>query len=86
MGAQEAVSAPRFHHQWVPDEIAVEPDVPVDVVEALRERGHAVKVEDREWSSAQVILIDPRTGWHTGGADPRSDGLALGFDAPRPNP
>jgi hypothetical protein len=29
-----------------------------------------------------MILIDPRTGWHAGGADPRSDGLALGLDPP----
>jgi gamma-glutamyltranspeptidase/glutathione hydrolase len=82
MDAQAAVSAPRFHHQWLPDEILVEPDVPVDVVEALRARGHAVKVSETEWSAAQAIVIDPKTGWHTGGADPRSDGLALGLDPP----
>ncbi len=82
MDAQEAVSAPRFHHQWVPDEILVEPDTPADVQEALRARGHAVKAADSEWSAAQAILIDPRTGWHSGGADPRSDGLALGLDPP----
>jgi gamma-glutamyltranspeptidase/glutathione hydrolase len=82
MDAQEAVSATRFHHQWVPDEIVVEPDTPADVQDALRARGHAVKQADFEWSSAQTILIDPRTGWHTGGSDPRSDGLALGLDPP----
>jgi gamma-glutamyltranspeptidase/glutathione hydrolase len=82
MDAQEAVSAPRFHHQWLPDEILVEPGTPADVQEALRARGHAVKAADAEWSAAQMILIDPRTGWHTGGADPRSDGLALGLDPP----
>ena len=86
MDVQAAVSAPRFHHQWIPDQIAVEPDVPADVVEGLRARGHEVEVEEREWSSAQAILIDPKTGWHTGGSDPRSDGLALGLDPPGSRP
>jgi gamma-glutamyltranspeptidase/glutathione hydrolase len=86
MDVQEAVSAPRFHHQWAPDEIVVEPDVPADVVEGLRARGHAVRVDLREWSAAEAILIDPRTGWYTGGADPRSDGVALGFDPPGSGP
>ncbi|HXK22399.1 MAG TPA: gamma-glutamyltransferase [Myxococcota bacterium] len=82
MDVEEAVSAPRFHHQWSPDELVVEPDVPADVVEGLRARGHVVRVDEREWSAAEAILIDPKTGWHTGGADPRSDGLALGLDPP----
>jgi gamma-glutamyltranspeptidase/glutathione hydrolase len=82
MDAQAAVSAPRFHHQWMPDEIVVEPGTPEDVVDALRERGHAVRVDEREWSAVEAIVIDPKTGWHTGGADPRSDGLALGLDPP----
>lgn len=76
----EAVSAPRFHHQWRPDKLFVEPEIPSDVVEALRERGHDVTVSTRHWSSAQAITIDPDTGWHWGGSDPRSDGLALGLN------
>jgi gamma-glutamyltranspeptidase len=36
-------------------------------------------VSARNWSSAQAIVIDPETGWHTGGTDPRSNGLALGY-------
>jgi gamma-glutamyltranspeptidase/glutathione hydrolase len=86
MDVQAAVAAPRVHHQWLPDEIVVEPDVPADVVEALRARGHEVKVSESEWSAAQAIVIDPKTGFHTGGADPRSDGLALGLDPPGAEP
>ena len=82
MDIQEAVSAPRFHHQWVPDRLLVEPAVPVDVIEALRSRGHRVEVSERNWSSAQAIVVDPATGRHTGGSDPRSDGVALGYPAP----
>ena len=79
LNVQESVSAPRFHHQWVPDKLFVEPAIPEDVIEGLRRRGHRVEVSVRNWSSAQAIVIDPETGWHMGGTDPRSDGLALGY-------
>jgi len=75
----EAIARPRFHHQWEPDELSVEPAMVLDVQEALRRRGHAVTVAERNWSSAQVIAIDPKTGWHLGATDPRSDGAALGY-------
>jgi len=78
MDVMEAVSAPRFHHQWVPDRVAVEPAFSRDVVEALEARGHEVQVSERNWSSAQAIVVDPESGRHYGGSDPRSDGLALG--------
>ncbi len=80
----EAVSAPRFHHQWRPDKLFVEPEIPEDVVAALRERGHEVTISNRHWSSAQAITIDSETGWHWGGSDPRSDGIALGLNEPPP--
>jgi gamma-glutamyltranspeptidase/glutathione hydrolase len=80
MDAQEAVSAPRFHHQWQPDQLEVEGDTPVDVVRALRERGHDVRVGDEIMTGVEAIAVDPETGLMTGGADPRRDGLALGVD------
>jgi gamma-glutamyltranspeptidase/glutathione hydrolase len=84
MDVQESVSAPRFHHQWIPDQLKVEPAVPRDVIEALRKRGHPVEVSKRNWSSVQAIVVDPETGWHLGGSDPRSDGLALGYSPSSP--
>jgi gamma-glutamyltranspeptidase/glutathione hydrolase len=78
MDVQQAVSVPRFHHQWVPDKLYVEPETTDDVVRALRRRGHKVTVSDYRWSAAEAIMLDPQTGWHTGGSDPRTDGLALG--------
>jgi gamma-glutamyltranspeptidase/glutathione hydrolase len=78
MDACEAVAAPRIHHQWLPDVLEVEPGTVEDVIGGLRERGHTVRVADREWSSAQLVLIDPETGVFSGASDPRSDGLAEG--------
>lgn len=75
----EAIAQPRFHHQWVPDELSIEAGMPADVQQALRDRGHNVKVAERNWSSAQVIAIDPKTGWHFGATDPRTDGAAIGY-------
>jgi gamma-glutamyltranspeptidase/glutathione hydrolase len=80
MDAQEAVSAPRFHHQWRPDLLELESDVPADVVEALRARGHAIKVTDEIMTGVEAIAIDPATGRMTGGADPRRDSAAQGLD------
>jgi len=77
--ARAAVSAARFHHQWLPDRVSVEPGVPEPVVKALRERGHAVQRAGTAWSSAQLIAIDPETGQMSGGSDPRGDGVAAGF-------
>ncbi len=80
MDAQEAVSAPRFHHQWRPDVLELESEIPVDVVEALRARGHTLKISDEITSGVEAIVVDPITGRMTGGADPRRDSTALGLD------
>jgi len=84
MDVQEAVSAPRFHHQWIPEQLVVERAISVDVIDALRRRGHRVEVSKRNWSSAQAIVVDPSSGRHLGGSDPRGDGLALGYSPAGP--
>ncbi len=78
MDASAAVSAPRFHHQWVPDVLYLEPETALDVVDALRARGHTVEVEQRDWSAAEAIVVDP-SGAFWGGSDPRRDGMAAGY-------
>lgn len=78
MDVQEALAFRRFHHQWVPRRLSVEPPFSSDVIEALRARGHTVEVSEREWSNAQAVRVDPDTGRHYGASDPRGDGLALG--------
>ncbi|HYK87370.1 MAG TPA: gamma-glutamyltransferase [Acidobacteriota bacterium] len=79
MTIQEAVDAPRIHHQWMPDRLVLEGSgFAEDVVQALRARGHNVVV-DGTIGDCQAILIDPRTGVRLGAADPRLDGRALGY-------
>jgi gamma-glutamyltranspeptidase/glutathione hydrolase len=80
MDPQAAAAEPRFHHQWEPNLLRVEPEISDEVVAALEARGHVVERSTRHWSAAEVIVIDPATGHHLGGADPRTDGAAVGVD------
>jgi gamma-glutamyltranspeptidase/glutathione hydrolase len=81
MDPQAATATPRFHHQWEPDTLRLEPEFADEVIDALRARGHAVERSQRHWSAAEVVVVDPVTGWHLGGTDPRTDGGAIGVDA-----
>lgn len=68
MEAQAAVDAPRIHHQWLPDEIALERGrVPQQQVEALKALGHTIS-ERRRIGVAQIIVVGPDGNLH-GGAD-----------------
>lgn len=66
MDARAAVDAPRFHHQWLPDRIQVEADLPAATREALQAMGHTLK-EVKKQGCAQVILV--RDGRAEGAAD-----------------
>ena len=77
MDIAAAVSAPRIHNQWVPDQVYAEPGVPDIVVSTLKARGDKV-VPQRPFTSANSILITP--GGFVGAADPREGGaLAVGY-------
>jgi gamma-glutamyltranspeptidase / glutathione hydrolase len=80
MTIQEAVTAPRFHHQWLPDVISVEKDgLPPATVKALEAMGHAVKVGGTQ-GTAHCIMIDAKTGMRIAGVDPRDkDAGAAGY-------
>jgi gamma-glutamyltranspeptidase/glutathione hydrolase len=69
----DAVSAPRLHHQWSPDEVVVEPFFPPDKVLALVALGHRVRLGSL-FGSAHSIAIRPET--LTGAADLRARGAA----------
>jgi gamma-glutamyltranspeptidase/glutathione hydrolase len=77
MGVADAVSAPRAHHQWMPDEVVAEPWLAPDIVKELEARGDKVEVR-RAVTSANSILIAP--DGMAGAADPRTRGaLAAGY-------
>lgn len=76
MNAQEAVSAPRFHHQWYPDYIRYE-DFGINKTarEKLKEWGHTMEVGSV--GRAHIIFVDDN-GVH-GAPDPRGNGFAAGY-------
>ncbi|MFB9864050.1 gamma-glutamyltransferase [Rufibacter immobilis] len=78
MGMQQAVSAPRFHHQWLPDRIEPEAAALSEQVRSeLQSRGH--KIQNRgNYGAVEGILKRPNGTWE-GGADPRGDDTALGY-------
>jgi len=76
---QQAVNAPRFHHQWQPDQIDMERvGVSPDTIKLLEARGHKVKLEDY-WSDGECIAVDPKTSELLGAPDGRNGGKAVGF-------
>ena len=78
MNIQTAVSAPRIHHQWLPDEIRVEQGISPDTLDLLRARGHTINTGSA-MGAIQSILIG-EDGTLYGGADPRrSTSSAMGF-------
>ncbi|GAB3312201.1 gamma-glutamyltransferase [Hymenobacter humi] len=76
--AQQAVTAPRLHHQWLPDVIDVEAGALVPVAQdTLRARGY--KLNPRlPWGRLDIIHVRP-DGKLEGGADPRGDDTAIGY-------
>jgi gamma-glutamyltranspeptidase / glutathione hydrolase len=79
MDIQQAVNAPRFHHQWEPDVIYVERvGFSPDTLKLLEDRGHKIKVEGY-WSDGECIAVDPKTGELLGAPDGRNGGKAVGF-------
>jgi gamma-glutamyltranspeptidase/glutathione hydrolase len=71
MDVAAAVAAPRLHHQWLPDQVSIEPGFPDDVLAALSAKGHHV-VESPGYSSANSILVTP--SGLLGAPDPRTRG------------
>ncbi|HZE72088.1 MAG TPA: gamma-glutamyltransferase [Pyrinomonadaceae bacterium] len=80
MNIQQAIDAPRIHHQWLPDELVYEPyGLAGDTQEALVRRGHKLATP-RYLGDAEGIMIEEKTGVRLGATDPRrSDGLAVGY-------
>jgi gamma-glutamyltranspeptidase/glutathione hydrolase len=69
---ERIVSLPRYHHQYLPDRVQVEPDSFSDEwIEALQSRGHDVEVYRRKWGNMQAVFVDAKTGERRVANDPR---------------
>jgi gamma-glutamyltranspeptidase/glutathione hydrolase len=80
LNIQQAVDAPRFHHQYLPDRLYLEPGFAPEAVAGLRAMGYEVDSEKRHWSNGECIAVDPKTGELLGGQDHRSHfGKAAGY-------
>jgi gamma-glutamyltranspeptidase / glutathione hydrolase len=80
LNIQEAVDAPRFHHQYLPDKLYLEPGFDPKVLSELKGMGYGLAVKDGHWSNGECIAIDSKTGELEGGQDHRSHyGKAAGY-------
>lgn len=78
MNVAEATNAPRFHHQWLPDELRVEKGFSPDTLKLLEGKGQKVVLKEA-MGSTQSIMVGP-DGTLYGASDPRSpDDLTAGY-------
>lgn len=81
MNVMQAVTAPRIHHQWLPDVVAQEPGVPLDTLRILESRGFKIRKDEngayslRVMGSANTIMVED--GYVFGAADPRRPGAGV---------
>jgi len=79
MDAQAAINAPRFHQQWMPDVVLLEPSFPQAVAKDLEQRGYHLASRQMWIGEVEAIGIDPKTGERLGAPDPRRQGAARGY-------
>jgi gamma-glutamyltranspeptidase/glutathione hydrolase len=80
MNIQQAIDAPRVHHQWMPDRITWEPlGLAPDVLQRLQEMGHHFSNNPHYMGDAEGIMIEAKTGVRLGASDPRLDGRSVGY-------
>jgi gamma-glutamyltranspeptidase/glutathione hydrolase len=70
MPVKEAVGSPRIHHQWMPDNLIAEADIPAEAKRSLERRGHSVR-ERGVVGVVQAIMV--KQGKASGAADPRKE-------------
>jgi gamma-glutamyltranspeptidase/glutathione hydrolase len=79
LNIQQAVDAPRFHHQYQPDILFLEPGFSSATTDALKTMGYNLRTGGH-WSDGECIAVDPKTGELTGGQDHRHHfGKAAGY-------
>ena len=77
MTMQESINAPRFHHQWVPDEIKLENNFDKTTADALTKQGYKIVFRAPMGRVDAILLYDNKM--MEGGADPRGDDVAEGW-------
>jgi gamma-glutamyltranspeptidase/glutathione hydrolase len=76
MNVADAVAAPRFHHQWMPDRLQVERGFSPDTIAKLRAMGHKVEIINHQGEVAAIVVNGDGL---EGAADPRTEGTAAGL-------
>jgi gamma-glutamyltranspeptidase/glutathione hydrolase len=76
MNMQEAIDAPRFHHQWQPDRLSLEKGFSPDTIALLKQRGHEIASTE---AVAVVEGIHVKEGLLEGGTDGRGRGKVAGY-------
>jgi gamma-glutamyltranspeptidase/glutathione hydrolase len=80
MNIQQAIDAPRIHHQWSPDLTYFERrGLSADTIEKLQAMGHVLSERRGSSGLAEGIIIDQQRGLLFGATDPRGYGLAIGY-------
>ena len=80
LNIQQAVDAPRFHHQYLPDKLYLEPGFSAETIAELEKMGYTLGMKGSHWSNGECIAVDGRTGELEGGQDQRSHyGKAAGY-------
>jgi gamma-glutamyltranspeptidase/glutathione hydrolase len=74
LDAQAAINAPRFHNQWMPDEIEFEPGLSEALIKNLQGHGYHFAPKPHWIGEVEAIGIDSTTGERLGAADPRRQG------------
>jgi gamma-glutamyltranspeptidase / glutathione hydrolase len=78
MGAEDAVYKPKFHHQWLPDEVMVEKGFPASVKEAMQKMGYGFSKERSGIGRTEIIKVRA-DGKFEAVADNRGDDAAEGW-------
>jgi len=79
LNAQAAINAPRFHNQWMPDEVEFEPGLTEGLIKVLKDRGYHFAPNPRWIGEVEAIGIDSATGERLGAADPRRQGAVASY-------
>ncbi|HKV40440.1 MAG TPA: gamma-glutamyltransferase, partial [Blastocatellia bacterium] len=80
MNLQQAVDAPRFHHQWMPDEVRWEPfGLNQDTRALMEARGYVFSMKPGYIGDAEGVMVEQDTGIRLGASDSRNGGVSAGY-------